>query len=54
MNMTMTGTFTDEFIEWIGEHMANDRNLVITGDFHVHVNDQENPDPQIFSNITSA
>ena len=34
--------------------MANNKNLVITGDFNVHVNDQEDPDAQIFSDITSA
>ena len=50
----MTGTFIDESTEWTGGHMANDKNSVITGDFNVHVNDQEDPDAQIFSNITSA
>ena len=52
--MIMTGTFIDEVTEWIGEQLVNDKNLVITGDFNVHVNDQEEPDAQIFSDITSA
>ena len=44
----------DEFTEWIWEHMANDKNLVITRGFNVNVNDQGDPDAQIFSDITSA
>ena len=48
------GDFHNEFTEWIGENLANDKNLVITGDFNVHVNDQRDPDVQIFSAITSA
>ena len=32
-NMIMTETFIDEFTEWIVEHLANDKNLAITGDF---------------------
>ena len=54
MNTIMTGTFIDEFTEWIEEYMVNDKNLVITGDFNVHINDQEDPEVQILSNITSA
>ena len=54
MNMIMTGTFIDEFTEWLGEHLVNGKNLVITGDFNVHVNDQEDADAQFFSDITSA
>ena len=53
-NMIMTGTFIDEFTEWIGEHLANDKKLAITGDFNVYANDQEDPNAQIFSSITSA
>ena len=52
--MIMTWTFIDEFTEWIGEHLTSDKNLVITGNFNVHVNDQEDPDAQILTNITSA
>ena len=50
----MTGTFIDDFTEWIGEHLVNDKNLIMTDDFNVHVNDQEGPDAQIFSYIASA
>ena len=54
MNMITTRAFIDEFTQWIGEHLANDKNLLITGDFNVHINDQGDPDAQIFSDITSA
>ena len=53
-NTIMTGTLIHEFTEWIGENLANDKNSVITSYFNVHVNDQEDPDAQIFSDITSA
>ena len=54
MNMITTGTFIEEFTEWIGEHLVNDRNLVITGDFSVHINDQDDPDAHVFRDTTSA
>ena len=45
--------FLDEFAEWIGDHLTDDENLIITGDFNIHIN-KNDPDAQAFIDITEA
>ena len=40
--------FVDEFYEYIAEELAEHINLVITGDFNLHVNDPEDQDGEVF------
>ena len=40
--------FIDEFSEYLAEELAEHRNLVITGDFNLHVNDPEDHDGEVF------
>ena len=40
--------FIDEFSEYIAEELAEHRNLVITGDFKLHVNDPEDQNGEVF------
>ena len=40
--------FIDEFSKYIAEELAEHRNLMITGDFNLHVNDPEYQDRDVF------
>ena len=40
--------FVDEFSEYIAEELAEHKNLMITGDFNLHVNDPEDQDGEVF------
>ena len=40
--------FIDEFSEHLTEELAEHRNLVITGDFNLHVNDTEDQNGEVF------
>ena len=40
--------FVDEFSEYIAEELAEHKNLVITGDSNLHVNDPEDQDGEVF------
>ena len=40
--------FVDEFFEYIAEELVEHKNLVITGDFNLHVNDPEDQDGEVF------
>ena len=40
--------FIDEFFEYLGEELAEHRNLVITIDFNLHVYDPEDQDGEVF------
>ena len=39
--------FVDEFSEYIAEDLAEDKNLMITGDINLHVNDPEDQDGEV-------
>ena len=44
----------DEFSEYLWEVLAEHRNLVITGDFNLHVNDPEDQDGEVFIDTMQA
>ena len=46
--------FLDEYIDWIAETSANDKNLVISGDYNIHVNDSNDEDAANFFEANAA
>ena len=46
--------FLDEFSEFLAEALAEHRNLVITGDFNLHVNDSKDQDGEVFTDTMVA
>lgn len=46
--------FTDEFLENIQDDIINCKNLIIMGDFNVHINDETDCDAQAFKDCTEA
>ena len=40
--------FLDEYMDWIAETSANDKNLVICGDYNMHVNNPNDEDTASF------
>ena len=40
--------FLDEYMDWIAETSANDKNLVIYGDYNMHVNNPNDEDAASF------
>ena len=52
-NQHTTQAFLDEFTEWIGDHLMDDKNLIFTGDFNNYIN-KNDPDTQTFIDIIEA
>ena len=52
-NQHTTQAFLDEFTEWIGHHLKNDKNLIFTGEFNLHIN-KNDPNAQTFIDITEG
>ena len=46
--------FQDEFSEFLAEVLVEHRNLMITGDFNLHVNDSEDQDGEVFTDTMLA
>ena len=46
--------FIDDFTDWIGERIMTYDNIIITGDFNLHVNEVEDPEIQVFNNTITA
>ena len=46
--------FLDVFTDWIAEYIMNDTNIIILGDFNLHVNDSNNDDAMNFIETTQA
>ena len=46
------GEFLDEYMDCIAETVANDKNLLICGDYNLHVNDPEDEDAANFLDTT--
>ena len=40
--------FTDEFMDIVQETLVNNDNVILTGDFNIHVDDEGDPDAQNF------
>ena len=47
-NNNTNAKFIDEFTEYLAESITMYNNIVILGDFNLHINNQENPDTGIF------
>ena len=46
--------FIDNFTDWIGERVMTYDNIIITGDFNLHVNEEDDPEIQVFINTIAA
>ena len=46
--------FIDNFTDWIGERVMTYNNIIITGDFNLHINEVDNPEIQVFINTITA
>ena len=46
--------FSDEFTNWIAEHTMNDKNVIILGDFILHVNDPNDDNAMNFIETMQA
>ena len=46
--------FIDNFTDWIGEGVMTYDNIIITGDFNLHVNEEDDPEIQVFINTITA
>ena len=47
-NNSTNAKFIDEFTEYLLDSIMTYHNIVILGDFNLHINDQEDPDTNIF------
>ena len=43
-NQTTNSAFLDEFTDWITMDLAHEKNIFITGDFNVHINNSDTDD----------
>ena len=46
--------FLDEFTDWIAEYIMNDTNVILLGDFNLHVNDPNDDNAMNFIETTQA
>ena len=53
-NNSTNAKFIDEFTEYLVDSIMTYNNIVILGDFNLHINDQEDPDTNIFIDTTAA
>ena len=53
-NKNTNATFIDEFTGYLTESIMSYNNVVILGDFNLHINDQEDPDTGIFIDTITA
>ena len=54
VNPVTTSMFIDDFTDWIGERVMTYDNIIITGDFNLHVNEVDDPEIQVFNNTITA
>ena len=47
-NQITNAQFLDEFLNWFPDHIIEHRNLIITGDINLHLNNLEHPDGSTF------
>ena len=47
-------TFIDDFVEWITDPLAMDNNIIVLGDFNLHVNDVNDDDAGNFLDSTTT
>ena len=53
-NNTTNAKFIDKFTEYLVDSIMTYNNIVILGDFNLHINDQEDPDTYIFIDTITA
>ena len=53
-NPVTNSMFIDDFTNWIGERVMTYDNIIITGDFNLHVNEVDNPEIQVYNNTITA
>ena len=53
-NNSTNAKFIDEFTEYLVDSIMTYNNIVILGDFNLHINDQEDPDTNIFIDTITA
>ena len=44
----------DEYVEFLADVLADHRNLIILGDFNIHINSIDDPDAEVFSDMMEA
>ena len=52
--MTSIAQFTDEFLYELQEDIKDSANLMVLGDFNIHINDTNDTDAQKFKDSTEA
>ena len=50
-NPITNNLFLDGFAEFIADVLADHRNTLILGDFNIHINNKNDPDDEVFSNM---
>ena len=50
-SQTTIHDFLDEFTDWISEYRMNDTNVIIHGDFNLHVNDPNDDNAMNFVEV---
>ena len=53
-NHITNNIFIDDFTDWLAEEIMLHDNLLILGDFNLHINDLDNPDTDIFLDTVTA
>ena len=53
-SQTTNHDFVDEFMDWIAEYIMNDTNVIILGNFNLHVNDLNDDNARNFIETTQA
>ena len=46
--------FMDKYVEFLTDVLADHRNILILGDFNIHVNSRDDPDAEAFSDMMEA
>ena len=54
VNPVTNSMFIDDFTDWIGEIFMTYDNIIIRGDFNLHVNEVDDPEIQVFNNTITA
>ena len=46
--------FLDEYVEFLADVLADCRNILILGDFNIHINSKDDPGAEVFSDMIEA
>ena len=53
-NQETVTKFLDEFIEWLANILGSISNMIVLGDFNVHINDENDNEAGIFEDTITA